>query len=444
MPTSRATGNFTLLCLTASLGLAGLAQAEGEADVAAAQTALAQGRCAQAYALLEPLEPAQAGNPAYDRLFGQAALQCGHAGRAAFALERLLANAPDDASARIQLAQAQKNLGELAAARQLLKSGLNNASGQDRQATNKLLADLERRPAERSRTTAYVELGLGYDSNSNAATSSSLVDTGYGFPLPVIPGFTSQADNFANLAGGINFRHPVAPGAAVFASLSGSQRFNQDHQALNFGNLDANLGASLRNNDDTYILALQDGHAFLDGIGYRHAYGLTGQWQHMFDSNRQLTAYAQALRLDYNGQSIRNADRFVGGVRYRQPFAGNMMPTLSVNAYAGTENERADGVPYLGHKLAGLRLSGDLTLNARTIAYANAAFEHRDYGGQDPVWGLSRDDDEYRVAAGLRYSPAPMWTIRPELAYVRNHSSIEFNDYHRTVFSVSVRRDFDW
>lgn len=442
MSVSRAVKRLTFLCLVASLN--GIARADAT-DVEHARLALGQGNCTQAYQLLEPLESAQAGEPEFDRLFGQAALQCGHTGRAVFALERVLVKFPEDASARIKLAHAYKKLGEIQAARQELKTSLKEASSeQDRLAASKLRDELEPKPAQGSRTTAYVELGLGYDSNSNAATGSSLADTGYGYPLIVLPAYQGQSDSFGSIGAGINFRRALSAGTSVFAGVSGSQRFNSEHQEFNIGVLDANLGFSIRNNDDTYILAMRDNHAFLDYEGYRHAYGLTGQWQRIFDSNNQLIFFAQALRLEYGDQSVRNADRYVGGVKYSHIFQADMAPTLSVSAYAGTENEHASGMPYLGHRLAGARLVGDLTLTSRTTLFWTVSYEHRDYGGQDPTWGLAREDDEYRVSAGLRYAPAAMWTIKPEIAYVRNNSSVEFNDYKRYVFSVTLRRDFNW
>lgn len=438
MLVSRTLTGFSFLCLIA--GLNGMARADAT-DVARAHLALGQGDCARAYEILEPLESVQAGEPEFDRLLGQAALQCGHTGRAVFALERILVKFPEDTGTRIKLAKAYKKLGEIQAARQELSTSLEKASSeQDRQAASKLRDDLEPKPAERSRTTAYVELGLGYDSNSNAATSSSLVDAGY----IVLPGYKRQSDSFGSIGAGINHRRVLSAGTSVFAGVSGSQRFNSEHQEFNIGMLDASLGISIRNNDDTYILALRDNRAFLDQDAYRHAYGLTGQWQRIFDSSNQIILFAQALRLGYSDQSVRNADRYVGGVKYSHVFLAHMTPTLSVSAYAGTENEHASGVPYLGHRLAGARLAGDLTLTSRAALFWTAGYEHRDYGGQDPTWGFDRKDNEYRVSAGMRYAPAAMWTIKPELAYVRNNSSVEFNDYKRYVFSVTLRKDFNW
>lgn len=419
------------LCLATSQ--AGIALAD-TTPIERANTALAQGDCAQAYALLEPLESVQAGESAFDLLLGQAALKCGHTGRAVFALERILVANPEHSAAQIQLAQAYKKLGETKSARQALQIGLKQATAQDKQLVDDLLNDLDQATAERSRTTAYVELGLGYDSNINAAS-----DTSFG-----VPGFTRQAAAFANLAAGINFRHAVSPRTAVFASLSGNQRLNNQHEVHDLGILDAQLGFSMRRDDNTFILAFQNGYAFLDSDDYRHVYGLNGRWLHTLNGQNQFMAFAQALRLDYEGQSIRNADRYVGGVKFSHVFTGQMTPVLSVSGYAGVEEEHANSVPYLGHRLAGLRLSGDLTLNSKTTAFWSASYEHRNYGGQDPIWSLGRDDNEYRVSAGINYSPARLWTLRPELLYVRNHSSIEFNDYARTIFLVALRRDFSW
>src|SRR6185312_3681731 len=79
-----------------------------------AESLLAEKKAAAAYALLETHELDLAGTPLYDYLLGLAALDSGHANDAAFALERVVSIQPDFAGARIELARAQFERGELA------------------------------------------------------------------------------------------------------------------------------------------------------------------------------------------------------------------------------------------------------------------------------------------------------------------------------------------
>jgi len=64
------------------------------------------------------MEPQRAGDPQFDYLLGIAALDAGDPQRAVFALERVLAQQPDNALARAEIARAFYAMGEREAARQ--------------------------------------------------------------------------------------------------------------------------------------------------------------------------------------------------------------------------------------------------------------------------------------------------------------------------------------
>src|SRR6185436_16137744 len=60
-----------------------------------------QGKAAEAYAFGKK-NPDQLGNPAFDFYFGVAAVDAGHAGEGVLALERYIANFPDNQAARLE------------------------------------------------------------------------------------------------------------------------------------------------------------------------------------------------------------------------------------------------------------------------------------------------------------------------------------------------------
>src|SRR3954470_21710406 len=76
-----------------------------------------QGKGVEAYALGKN-HPNELGNPAFDFYFGVAAIDAGHAGEGVLALERYVANFPDNQAARLELARAYFVLGDNARARE--------------------------------------------------------------------------------------------------------------------------------------------------------------------------------------------------------------------------------------------------------------------------------------------------------------------------------------
>src|SRR5687768_1311928 len=57
--------------------------------------------------------------------------------------------------------------------------------------------------------------------------------------------------------------------------------------------------------------------------------------------------------------------------------------TLFRSGYGGQEREKADGVPHLGHDLAGIRRGGQLRLGTGGGVFVNASHERRLYGGTE-------------------------------------------------------------
>jgi hypothetical protein len=100
-------------------------------------------------------------------------------------------------------------------------------------------------------------------------------------------------------------------------------------------------------------------------------------------------------------------------------------------------------VPYLGHKLYGLRAGGEMRVSSAWTLFGSLSMEKRDYGGPDPLFLVNRGDTQADLRLGLSYVPLQQWTVTPSLSYTRNNSNIVVSDYDRTVITVSVRRDFN-
>lgn len=432
----------------ALLGLLLAGGAWAEDDVLARANALMNGgKAGDAYSLLAPLEEQRSGDPEFDYLLGVAALESGHAGRAVFALERVLAVNPKHTLARAEIARAYFLLGEQQTARQEFNNVLNeNPPEQVNQTINQYLSAIDRAASDRTKFSAFLEFALGHDSNVNSATGSQQVAVPAfgGLVFTLNPGAKKQSDNFSQFGGGVGFTHPLSPRWNVFGGVKGYEHVNWRSEQFDTSSIDANLGVSYKIDRDLFSVSLQNNDFNLNSQDYRRAYGLSGQWQRAIDNSNQVSAFVQATRLDYKGQSVRDANRYVGGVGYGHAFSGDYLPVLFLSAYVGTENERNSGVPWLGHDLYGVRAGGQVTYNPKTVIYGSASYEHRDYGGQEPLWLVSRNDKQFDAAIGVKYTPSTFWSIRPQLSYTRNNSNVEIDDYNRYTLSVTLRRDFSW
>jgi tetratricopeptide (TPR) repeat protein len=85
-------------------------------DLKEAQTLIAQGDAAQAFAMLAPFEPQFSGDLEFDYLLARAALDSGQPSLASFIYERILAVEPNYVGVRIENGRAYLDLGNYARA----------------------------------------------------------------------------------------------------------------------------------------------------------------------------------------------------------------------------------------------------------------------------------------------------------------------------------------
>ncbi len=421
--------------------------AAAAADLEQALSLIASGNADQAYQMLAAEEDANSGDPNFDYLLGLAALDSGRPGRAVFALERVLAVEPGHARARAEIARAYFQLGELETARgefeAVKQQGVPPAVAE---ALQRFLSAIDERvDGNRRQLRAYVELGLGYDSNINSATDQRNV------AIPAFGGLifrlddagVEDADGYGSVAAGFTGRHPLWGEFDVVGGGNIAKREHFSDDNFETSSVDAHAGIGYTRGLDSFTLALQGETFLVDNHSFRNAYGIVGGWNRELDARTRLSAFMQIFGLDYPGQDIRDAMRYVGGIGYSHAFEMRFNPVVFVSGYGGVEDERRSNVPHLGHDLYGLRLGGELRLAPRVAAFAGMNIEFRDFGGPEPAFQRTRDDERYQFRAGMNYRPAPLWLTTAQVSYVNNDSNIVVNDYDRVVVGFTLRRDFN-
>jgi tetratricopeptide (TPR) repeat protein len=400
-----------------------------------------------AYLLLEPLESTRAGDVDYDYLLGVAAVESGNATRGAFALERVLATNPNHKDARAEMAKAHFILGETQASKAEFNNVLQqNPDAETKRVIEKLLTAIQKNEGTTTTFGAYLNFGLGYDSNVSSAPSISSIGVPAfgGLLIQLDNSAREQSDNFMNLAAGISVRHPFTDKLAAFGAVSGTSRINGSETAFDNSALDFNAGLQYRQSQHNFSFALQDNHFDLDGEKFRRAYGATAQWLYNVDAKNQIGPYLQYSRLIYHGNEFRNADRTILGINAAHVFAGDLSPVVFASVYGGREDARDSTADFLSQDIVGLRAGGQLNLNNQWQLQGSLAYELRDNDEDDPAFLKKRKDRQYDASLGLNFIPARDWSIKPQVTYSKVDSNIELNSFDRHIISVDVRKDFSW
>ena len=440
-PTRRHVAAAALL----ACAMAGPAMAQDDL-LAEARRLMAAQQPAQAYALLEPQEESRSGDAAFSYLLGIAALDAGHTTRAIFALERVVDMNPADNLARAELARALLVAGEPAAAREQLQAARSGtmpteaAAAIDRVLGSLAQADL---PVASRAFSGYAEVFAGHDSNVNSATAAGQ------FALPAFGGIVfnldaanrQRSDSFTGAAGGVALQWPLAQNWELQAAVNARGLHNRHVDGLDNRQLDASLGLAYQRGPSVFTVAAQGNTYDIDDHRYRRASGLTGQWQFTLSPAAQVSVFTQWSRLAYAADATRDADRSVFGAGYAHAFSEGRQVAYG-SLYHAREKARATGYDNYGHQANGMRLGAEANLGAQATAFAALQYERRNYGGTEGFFDASRRDRQFDAAVGVRFAPADGWRITPQVARQRASSNVVLYDYRRTVWQLSVRREF--
>jgi tetratricopeptide (TPR) repeat protein len=404
---------------------------------------LDKGDSAAAYELAKKF-PDQLGNPAFDFYFGIAAIDSGRAGEGVLALERYLVNFPGNNQAKLELARGYFILGEYTRAREEFREVLNTGPPPGVQANIERYLDAIRSRESAYLTTAgaFIEFGLGYDSNINGGVSNANVSLPNFGLVTVAAGGVKIGSAFAQLAGGVNVVHPVAPGVAVFGSVAGDARAHDVHTEFDQGNFGISAGASLLRDRDLYRATLSFSTFEVDYSRFRDVAGLTGEWIHQLDELQSFNGFVQYAALDYAGTNDTRDSRLHGiGAGYRRAFIGPWRPLVTLSGSYSQENNQRNR-DELGRDIWSVRAVVSVTPAPKWAANLGANFQYSDYAAQDPFFATTRRDKYYGLDASVSYALTRSLSLRGELLASRNNSNIALFEYQREVAAVRLRYDF--
>lgn len=423
-----------------------MADTTHQASLTRAQEWLAVGQAQAAYDVLLPLEGTLSGDPAYDYLYGQAALGTGQNTRAAFAFERCLSVNSMNGLCRLGMARAHMALTEVESARLELKTLAQSGAPTE---VNSIVTDYldeltgtESGHEEDSRLRSYVQLGIGYDSNINSATSKSEI------AIPLFGGLKMKLDRegqrqdsgFNQAAFNIRYSTPLGASSWRFiADGNLSATGNWATHSYNTAIADVGIGATYKAYRHQLTGKLVGQNYNLGGHNYRNMLGVLGQYAYTVSDTAEVSGFLQASQMRYPDMRLRDSYRYTAGVSWAQALAANRAVAYA-SIYGGTENKRYSGAPdSYGHKFAGLRIGGMYMATPRMQLEAGVGAERRRYGGQEFLFLKRRTETAYDAYVGVNYSLNRKLSLRPQYRYAQTDSSIPLNSYQRHTFMVNLR-----
>lgn len=444
-----------------------LAQEANDPPLHDADTLLRSGKPADAYALLEPLEFARAGEVRFDYLLGIAALDSGKPDKATLAFERVLAVDPNFAGARLDLARAYYQLGDLPRAKTEFQLVLTQNPPEVARVTIQKYLDAiaGHEQAQRTQVSGYVEGVVGRDSNiANSSTQTFTFASNSPwnglFPGNQMPPSSTLEGNYEGVNAGLAVNHRLDARWGVFGNADLRQHGNTVHTAYDSAAVDLQLGLSLQDGPSGYRLSLTGGQTDSANTMHRYSQGLAGAWQYTASPNRQYSAFGQWSQNRATGYPATSpttdariegdTDQLVLGAGGVHLFA-DTPGALYGSFYIGQERDVApvispglpDGGRVDGRKdFLGLRVGMQATLSGAWEGTASLGWQAAKYANINNLVMDNRNERQADLSLGLAWRLSKTWVLKPQLSFTHKDSNIALYSFDRTDISVTLRNDF--
>ncbi|WP_435628315.1 surface lipoprotein assembly modifier [Candidatus Ferrigenium straubiae] len=438
-----------------------------EKPIRDAEEMMKNGKPADAYALLEPLEFERSGEVRFDYLLGIAALDSGKPDKATLAFERVLAVDPNFAGARLDMARAYYQLGDLPRAQTEFQEVLKQNPPEAARITIQKYLDaiVAAEQAKQTRISGYVEGTVGHDSNiANSSTQTfTFAPTspwiGF-FPGNQLPPAAKLSGTYEGVNAGAEISHNLNGNWGVFAGADLRQHGNMTQTAYDTVSTDARLGAIYAEEQNAYKLTLTGGQYYTANSMRRDSVGLSAEWQHVFSPANQMSAFAQYGQNRAAGvqpTSPTTDARIEGDTNQAVVGAGwvhimaDGKQALFGSIYAGKELDVAPvispGLPDGGRtdgkkRFEGLRIGGQATFYEQLDGIASLGWQSAHYGKLNNLIMANRSEQLYDLTVAANWRLDKLWSVRPQVIFSRKNSNISLYSFDRADVSLTIRRDF--
>lgn len=402
--------------------------------LAQARSLLASGDPASAFDLLSPHELSLAGQDSFDYLLGVAALDSGHPGEAIFSLQRLVGRKPGFAGARIELARAYYEVGDLELARaEFARLEADNPPPKVANTISNYLDAIEARSRKyRPSARYYIDIGTGYDSNAPAATNDEFFG---GFRLS--PNNLEQSTSFAIATIGGAWTRPLTPDSQLLIDASLNHRVNPSTHFVDSSNLATNIAWQWSGDEHSWRIGGHLRFSALDRSYNKRDVGLGATYGYQVSDNLQLSAFVRAARLEFPDPvlQVRDVDRVSLGTGFVRAFSSSR---LNLTATVAQEDAQTPGSPY-SNDMYSLH-ARQTWFQGRTLWFVEAETGRVDYDTQ--FFGQQREDDNYSVSAGASFDSFPMegWMTTVRGSYNEKDSTVSLYSYDRYELGITLRK----
>lgn len=374
------------------------------------------------------------------------------------AFSSILSHNPGLHRARLELARVYYLSQDYEQARREAQTVLNDPNTPVHVRTTLLafLAQIERdekQVKKRHTWTPTIYLGFMHDSNVNVGPNRDVVNIG-GTPFQLSDSSKERRDTAFVVNPGIAHTYnpdktfTLAEHSGFFlwqSQLSGYYRRYFDETDFNLGVITLSTGPALVVPRHWRAgIGLQADQIWLgDGrLALFASVNPNVTWQ--FGDSTELTLDGIVTRRHYSQKRDAESD---GWYRAASVSMGQYFNNRKFGVQGGAGYSRFDAKGgRFSHRGPDAFLGGIAQLWQDGSVYARAGYRKYDYRGDEPGFGMARDDDEYRYTVGFQHAiqrgPLASWALLGSWIHTNNNSDVPIFEYDRDQFNLGISRAF--
>ncbi len=429
------------------------------------------GKYQEAYQQGLAQQEAREGTPSFDAAFAEAALRSGHPGDALFAFDRLLVLNPNNADARLGLAEAKIALKDRKGARvELVVAGQQRLTPGQRSRLNDLRALAEQAGAEGDQKGLWVGFDVGHDSNVNEGTYHGSFATAFTPPTLLSAAAKEQSAWFNRYSMGGYYVHKLPGGRALDVIGRVQQVENLGEEDFDSRSYKLNGGYSVTHKGELYRVAIRLEQDDLDSERFRTIWGIIGERSFTggYDWNRgwEHKLVTGMARIDYqqNETKGRDVDQFLIGLTgekdigdvhhelrgyYVYETAEDHHPSVPALAPPGKAGEpthlngrRVFSFGWRGELLNASQYAPNLVPNMDDLVpYLDIGAAYTRHNGALQAYLKHRKQWTLDLKTGVNWKWDDNLTLLAQYSTRWQNANINIYDVRRHVFEVGVRYD---
>ena len=411
-------------------------------DLASIQNLMGKKQVSQAWEQLQALKKSKEGDVKFDYLYGVVAFEAGYYDQAIFALDRVTVNSPNDAKARIYLAQTYLKLHNSQAAlkqfRQLqkLQKGALVKSELSQQ-----IKELAKQDAGflKARFTGSVNLAQGYSNNSNFGAAESFIDVpDYGV-IELRPSAQRKTSPFTEIRARANFQFPLSSEHTWFSSLGVSKKNYQNNSDNNYSVITLKTGSTKHVGKQEYSAQVKSQAVYLGEKYFAKTFGVsTAVSRHLTEKQAVKVSLSQERYTDKQSQGqSKNITSLSGSYLFSQEKTQHKLDLSFVK-----QRPQSGSLARYSHSSAKLSYRASHQWNPKNLSFISLSHKFERHEGLDPIYGKNQKDSRNSISIGHEYRLRKKVTAYATAGYTNNSSNLSLYDASRAQITTGIAFQF--